>query len=51
MLATKIIVDNFVACCCFNIMAAGLVMSFKIMIKQCVLRGFKAEEKRMLENT
>ena len=47
MFAIKMIVDNFAACCCSHCIAASIVMSSKIMTEQqCVLKGFKTEDKQ-----
>ena len=45
------IVDNFAACCCFQYVAASIVMSFNIMTKHCFVKRIKTEEKCMLKNT
>ena len=55
MFAIKIIVDNLLPATVFHLflflfllvhyMVASIVMSYKIMTSQCVLKGFKAEEK------
>ena len=51
MFAIKMTVDNFAAYCYSHYIVVSIVMSFEIMTKKCVLKGFKTGEKSRSKNT